>query len=148
MSAALERWADWTLDFRIERVGVRGHGVFAVHYFDSSDVLGQYVGELLPMNSVNSRSSYNAALSIGKYDSNFNRQQKCFIDSANMGSVFRFLNHSCEPNAELLERKCGKRSGRILVVVVTRDIEAGEEVTINYGDDYFGEDCLCRPCSD
>jgi histone-lysine N-methyltransferase SUV420H len=56
----------------------------------------------------------------------------------------RFANHDCNANAKLMTT-----GGRGMVVVATRDIEVGEEVTVTYGDDYFGEnncECLCRTC--
>jgi histone-lysine N-methyltransferase SUV420H len=40
----------------------------------------------------------------------------------------RFVNHDCQPNAEL----CHTRSNEI-VIVALRDIVIGEEITINYG---------------
>jgi len=137
---------DWTTSFCLKAAKGKGYGIFAIKEFKNSHVLGQYVGELLPKTKANSKSTYNASLSIGKYNQDYNRQQKCFIDAQQQGSVFRFLNHSCKPNAELLEQRCGIE--RILVVVTKQDILKGEEVTINYGEGYFGCKCLCQPCLD
>jgi histone-lysine N-methyltransferase SUV420H len=36
-------------------------------------------------------------------------------------------------------------------IVALRGIEVGEEITVTYGDDYFGErncECLCRTCEE
>jgi SET domain-containing protein len=41
----------------------------------------------------------------------------------------RFLNHSCAPNCEAQHVDGG------IVIVATRDIDAGEELTFNYGYD-------------
>ena len=52
----------------------------------------------------------------------------------------RFLNHSCAPNceAELLDGK--------IWIVALRDIQAGEEITFDYGydlEDYRDHPCAC-----
>ncbi|KAF2751306.1 hypothetical protein M011DRAFT_380460, partial [Sporormia fimetaria CBS 119925] len=58
----------------------------------------------------------------------------------------RFANHDCNANARL----CTKGYDGMQVVAV-KPIEVGEEITVSYGDDYFGEDnqeCLCKTCED
>lgn len=56
----------------------------------------------------------------------------------------RFANHDCEANARL--STVGLHG---MQIVATKDIEVGEEITVTYGVDYFGEDnceCLCGTC--
>lgn len=56
----------------------------------------------------------------------------------------RFANHDCNANARL--STVGPNG---MQVVATRDIPVGDEITVTYGDDYFGEDnceCLCATC--
>ncbi|KAK6833649.1 hypothetical protein PG987_008343 [Apiospora arundinis] len=56
----------------------------------------------------------------------------------------RFANHDCDANAQL---KIMSQSS--IEIYATRDIEEGEEVTVTYGNDYFGDDnceCLCSSC--
>ena len=56
----------------------------------------------------------------------------------------RFSNHDCNANARLVTM--GPHG---MEVVAVRDIEVGEEVTVTYGDNYFGLDnreCLCQSC--
>ncbi|CUS13741.1 unnamed protein product [Tuber aestivum] len=56
----------------------------------------------------------------------------------------RFINHDCEPNCKFTT--AGKEHVNLYV---ERDIKAGEEITVKYADDYFGEgnrECLCRTC--
>src|SRR5690242_20740884 len=50
----------------------------------------------------------------------------------------RFLNHSCEPNCE------AERVGERIWIVAKRNIQAGEELTFNYG--YRLEDYRDHPC--
>ncbi|OJD18362.1 hypothetical protein AJ78_01606 [Emergomyces pasteurianus Ep9510] len=56
----------------------------------------------------------------------------------------RFANHDCNANGRLVMR--GPES---MEVVAIRDIVVGEEITVSYGENYFGEDnceCLCHSC--
>ena len=67
------------------------------------------------------------------------------IDGSPRWNVGRYLNHSCEPNAKPVLRK-----GRI-VFVALRLIAPGEEITYDYGKEYFDyfiatRDCLCASC--
>lgn len=61
------------------------------------------------------------------------------------GNVAKYINHACEPNCEVdLYRN------RIFVFS-TRDIRAGEELTYDYGPEYFdkhitAKKCLCTSC--
>lgn len=58
----------------------------------------------------------------------------------------RFANHDCGANAELM------RTGAAgMEIIAVRDIDIGDEITVTYGDNYFGEDnceCLCKTCED
>ncbi|OOF92406.1 hypothetical protein ASPCADRAFT_152984 [Aspergillus carbonarius ITEM 5010] len=56
----------------------------------------------------------------------------------------RFANHDCNANGRLVTR--GMEG---MQVVAIRNIHIGEEITVSYGDDYFGIDnceCLCLTC--
>ncbi|KEQ66738.1 uncharacterized protein M437DRAFT_16343, partial [Aureobasidium melanogenum CBS 110374] len=56
----------------------------------------------------------------------------------------RFANHDCNANAKLVT--LGHNG---MTIVSVRDIDIGEEITVTYGEDYFGEDnceCLCATC--
>ncbi|KAK5989771.1 Histone-lysine N-methyltransferase SET9 [Cladobotryum mycophilum] len=58
----------------------------------------------------------------------------------------RFANHDCQANAKLMTTS---HSG--IEIVATRPIDVGEEITVTYGDNYFGDDnceCLCQTCED
>lgn len=56
----------------------------------------------------------------------------------------RFANHDCDANGRLMTR-----GSEGMQVVANRDIDVGEEITVSYGEDYFGADnceCLCSTC--
>ncbi|KAK2040669.1 histone-lysine N-methyltransferase SET9 [Colletotrichum somersetense] len=58
----------------------------------------------------------------------------------------RFANHDCRANAKLMTT-----SSATIEIIATRNIEVGEEITVTYAENYFGEDnceCLCKTCED
>jgi len=68
------------------------------------------------------------------------------IDGSPRWNLGRYVNHSCRPNTEAVERK-----GRVIVYVARRKIKPGEELTVDYGKDYFDafitkSRCQCDKC--
>jgi histone-lysine N-methyltransferase SUV420H len=58
----------------------------------------------------------------------------------------RFANHDCDANARLSTKGYDG-----MQIVAAKPIEAGDEITVSYGEDYFGEnneECLCKTCED
>jgi hypothetical protein len=68
------------------------------------------------------------------------------IDGSSRLNRARYVNHSCRPNVEAIERRGGK-----IVYITRRKIKPGEEITVDYGKDYFEafitkSRCLCEKC--
>jgi SET domain-containing protein len=68
------------------------------------------------------------------------------IDGSRHWNKARYVNHSCRPNVEAVERR-----GPIIVYVARRRIKPGEELTVDYGKDYFSafigkSRCQCPKC--
>jgi len=60
-------------------------------------------------------------------------------------NIARYINHSCKPNAEADVRK------HTVFIAATRTIHPGDEITYNYGKDYFDtfikpHGCRCMGC--
>ena len=56
----------------------------------------------------------------------------------------RFANHDCDANARL-----STKGPHGMQIVSVKNIEVGEEITVSYGEGYFGDDneeCLCASC--
>lgn len=66
------------------------------------------------------------------------------IDGYIAANKARFINHSCRPNCESTTR-----AGRVWIRAV-RAIKPGEELTYDYGEEYFGaylkDICACPKC--
>lgn len=86
-----------------------------------------------------------ADLAVRKKDfsivvSSRNRMASLFMGPA------RFANHDCGANAKLV---ITGQAG--IDIVAIRSIDVGEEITVTYGENYFGEnncECLCQSCED
>jgi hypothetical protein len=69
------------------------------------------------------------------------------IDGSSRRNLARYVNHSCRPNAEAIERKKG------IVYVARRRIKPEEEITVDYGEAYFDafikkSGCRCMKCKE
>jgi uncharacterized protein len=76
----------------------------------------------------------------------FELSSRWVIDGSKRYNVARYMNHSCRPNAEpFIIRK------RKIIFRALRAITPGEEITYNYGRDYFNffikkHGCRCVSC--
>jgi hypothetical protein len=67
----------------------------------------------------------------------------CYIDASVDGNNTQFINHSCEPNADVFVFEGS------LIVFALHEIMPGEEITVDYLNS-FAEDrtvCRCRAAS-
>jgi SET domain-containing protein len=67
------------------------------------------------------------------------------IDGSARSNIARYINHSCAPNAE------SELDDSRVFIQALRTIEPGEEITFDYGEEYFDEfikphGCLCDSC--
>ncbi len=71
------------------------------------------------------------------------------IDGSSRWNRARYVNHSCRPNVEAIERR-GDKGGKI-VYITRRRIKPDEEITVDYGKNYFEafitkSRCQCPKC--
>jgi SET domain-containing protein len=76
----------------------------------------------------------------------FNVSSRIDIDGSPRSNDARYINHSCRPNCEAINR-----GGRVFIVA-RRGIKAGEELHYDYGKNYFAwiaaeGGCRCEKCS-
>ncbi len=75
----------------------------------------------------------------------FNVNKTWDIDGSPRWNTARYINHSCRPNCEAVNRR-----GRIFIMA-KKNIQPGEELTYHYGKDYFEgyikpAGCRCTKC--
>ncbi len=125
--------------FRVGR-SATGLGLFAVQPIAPDTPIVTYRGRRIPTAIAHERERRLGAKYM--FDE-INRRWT--IDGSSRRNLARYVNHSCRPNAE-----AALRGGRIVFVAV-RAIAPGEEITLDYGDEYFdlfirARGCRCAAC--
>lgn len=123
--------------FRLGRART-GLGIFATRPIKKRQTIAEYKGKMLGVDA-----ALKAEKSGNRYLYEVN--SKWTIDGAKRGNIARYFNHSCNPNADTFIR--GKR----VFVRTIKNIEAGDEITYDYGRDYLKnviglENCQCSRC--
>jgi uncharacterized protein len=121
------------------RVGrsATGLGLFATKPIKRGGYIATYRGRRISTKEAERREARGA-----KYM--FTINNRWTIDGSPRWNLARYINHSCRPNAESVGRNGG------IVIVASRRIEPGEEITYDYGPEYldhfFKNDCRCSAC--
>jgi SET domain-containing protein len=119
---------------RASRPGL-GKGLFTLGGIRAGEYVAEYTGKHIP-------TPYADTL---KNRYLFEVNEVWTVDGSSKSNIARYLNHSCAPNCEA--DICGDR----ILIFAARDVLAGEELTIDYGEEYFGEfirpiGCKCEIC--
>lgn len=113
-----------------------GLGLFAAAPIKKRETIIEYIGRRI------------ASKDGDELDQNsyiFTVNSRLDIDGSPRYNTARYANHSCRPNAESVIRK-----GRVFIVAL-KNILPGEEITYDYGDDFFKHyikpfGCKCVKC--
>lgn len=97
------------------RKTIVGTGVFATRTFRKGQVIGRMDGEVIEGEDYDP--SYVVEITGGVL---------------NPSAPFRFLNHCCEANAQLVEEPKTKKTPAMIVVVALSTIRRGQEINIDY----------------
>jgi SET domain-containing protein len=121
--------------FRVARSRT-GLGIFATEPIKKNTYIAEYVGPLMTNKQCDEERE-------NRYW--FEVNARWTIDGKARKNVARYFNHSCRPNADPMIRD---RRVRIKTI---KNIAAGEEITYDYGKDYFNayikpHGCLCEKC--
>ena len=121
--------------FRVGR-SETGLGLFATDVIEKGTVVIEYVGLRIPNADVHRSRSTRYLFEINS---------RWTIDGSPRWNTDRYINHSCRPNAEATVSQ-----GRIRIKAIKR-IKPGDEITYNYGKNYFETfikpmGCKCQSC--
>ena len=112
-----------TQRFRIAR-SYTGLGMFATKPFKRRDYIATYRGPHITNEESEKREQRGATYM-------FALSKTHTIDGSPRYNTARYINHSCRPNAEPVGRNGG------IVIIASKKIEPGEEITYDYGTDYY-----------
>jgi SET domain-containing protein len=113
----------------------RGCGLYARIPFKKGEFVAEYTGTRI--------STQRADELKTKYL--FEIDARWTIDGSARSNIARYINHSCVPNCEtdVIDDK--------IMIFALKDIAVGDELTFDYGDEYFDEfirphGCKCEQC--
>jgi len=114
-----------------------GLGLFANKHFTKGELVIEYTGETVTDAEAQRRG--------GKYL--FELNDNFTIDGTGRDNIARYINHSCKPNCE---PQLNDEETRVFIYA-KRKIAPEEELTYNYGKDYFTRvikplGCRCEKC--
>jgi SET domain-containing protein len=120
--------------FEIKRT-ITGLGFFTLKPIPNDKKIIEYIGLILTKEEADKKG--------GKYLMAIDEEYR--IDGSPRSNKARYINHSCQPNAKAY------KSGIRVWIWSIRDIEAGEEITYDYGKEYFNDfiksiGCKCAKC--
>jgi uncharacterized protein len=123
--------------FRLGR-SATGLGLFAVKPIKRRSYIATYRGRRITTEEADRREARGACYM-------FTLNSRWTVDGSPRWNVARYINHSCKPNAEPVKRRGW------MVIVALRRIEPGEEITYDYGREYFqyfieNGGCRCGRC--
>lgn len=118
--------------------GSSGLGLFALEPIKRGQLIIEYTGERISMDEADRRG--------GQYL--FIVTDTLVIDGKGREHTARYINHACTPNAEAEHDEEDDR----IYIRAKRRIEPGEEITYDYGPDFFNQiikpkGCKCGSCA-
>jgi SET domain-containing protein len=113
-----------------------GLGLFALKPITKNRRIIEYFGPIISGEEIDRKG--------GKYL--FELDENRAIDGSSRENLARYINHSCRPNAKAYT------SGRRIWIWSVKNINAGEQITLDYGKEYFDEHirpvgCKCEKCA-
>ncbi|XPS94006.1 hypothetical protein M3J09_003332 [Ascochyta lentis] len=121
----------------------RGYGVRAMRTFEPHQIIVEYAGEIITQSECERRMKQVYKKDKCYYLMSFDN--KMIID-ATRGTIARFVNHSCEPNCEMIKWTVGGEP-RMALFAGSRGVMTGEELTYDYNFDPFSQkniqECRC-----
>lgn len=120
---------------RVFRTEMKGFGIQAAGPIEAGEFIMEYVGEVLDSEQFEKRAA--------EYSKKENKhyyfmalRSDAVIDATTRGNISRFINHSCDPNAET--QKWTVNGELRIGFFSTKDITPGEEITFDYQFQRYG----------
>lgn len=119
--------------------GTHGLGLFTTAPFKKGDLIIEYTGQTLTTDQANQRG--------GQYL--FELNDTWVVDGSARNNQARYINHSCRPNCypEIDDAE------EHIFIYAKRTIKIGEELTYNYGKEFWethvkSKGCRCLKCTE
>lgn len=116
----------------VRKSAINGRGCFATERFAKGRKIAEYAGELITTREAERRARRRRVLRICAID------RRWSLDGARGGNGTHYINHSCAPNSYMRITR-----GHILFMAL-RDIQPGEEITLDYETTLHPDTKKCR----
>lgn len=118
----------------VERSPINGRGCFAKVHFRKGGKIAEYTGERITQREANRRSKRRRKLRICAINASWS------LDGSRGGNGSHYINHSCAPNSYV------KSIYGHLIFFALRDINPGDEITLDYVASYHSDSkaCACK----
>ncbi|KAL8705929.1 MAG: hypothetical protein Q9201_000984 [Fulgogasparrea decipioides] len=118
----------YNIGVEVIKTADRGYGVRSNRTFEPHQIIVEYTGEIITQDECDDRMENrykdNECFYLMEFD------QKMILD-ATRGSIARFINHSCEPNCEMIKMNVAGKP-RMALFAGENGIMTGEELTYDY----------------
>jgi len=108
-----------------------GLGCFATIRFPKNSPIAEYAGERITHREAMRRMRGPGGKRISELDAD------CYIDGSVEGNDTQYINHSCEPNADVLI------IDGFMIVFALQEIAPGEEITVDYLNSFEEDRTVC-----
>jgi SET domain-containing protein len=112
-------------------------GCFAAVRFPKNSAIAEYAGERISCSEAMRRMKGPGGKRISELD------EDCYIDGSVEGNDTQYINHSCEPNADVVIYD------GMMIVFALQEILPGEEITVDYLNSFADDrtECQCSAAS-
>ena len=115
---------------RVRRSGIVGKGLFTPVRIARRAKVGEFEGEVIGLREARRRAKGRDIIAIVELEGHA-------LDATRSPRGFRFINHSCAPNTFF---RCTPTRAEVYAL---RDIAAGEELTVDYGESHHNGRLRC-----
>jgi len=117
----------------VKRSNIHGNGVFTEINIPKNSRVMLIRGDIISGDECERREEYGNVYIFWNGET--------YIDTTNTKKI-KYINHNCNYNCEVVD---GDEES--LILISSRDIYAGEELTIDYGYEEIYDNCQCEKCS-
>ena len=111
---------------------LHGLGCFATVRFLKGNRIAEYAGEKISRKEAMRRMKRSKGKRISELEAEW------YIDGSVGGNQTQYINHSCDPNADAVV------IGGSLFIFALREIELGEEITVDYLNSFEQDRSVCQ----
>ena len=126
-----KEWQKVYAALRVRPSRIVGKGLFTPKPIARRAKIGEFEGEIIGLREARRRAKGRDIIAIVELE-------RHALDATRSPRGFRFINHSCEPNTFF---RCTPTRAEVYAL---RDIAAGEELTVDYGESHHNGRLACE----